>query len=139
MAYSLNAERLAAASVEEIRVLQFTTRKAEYIISVAEAIASGRLAITELETLPDEEVIARLGTLRGIGRWTAEWILARTLGRPTVVAGDLGVRKAVGLAYLGTSLPPEQAVREATVHWGSSAGVAQTLLLHGLGLDTLAT
>ncbi len=137
--YSLDAGRLAAASVAEIRALQFTTRKAEYIISAAEAIASGRLTVADLEALPDEEVIARLVALRGIGRWTAEWILARTLGRPSVVAGDLGVRKAVGLAYLGTPLPSEQAVREATAHWGPSAGVAQTLLLHGLGLDTLAT
>ena len=137
--YSLDAGRLAAASVAEIRALQFTTRKAEYIISAAEAIASGHLTVADLEALPDEEVIARLVALRGIGRWTAEWILARTLGRPTVVAGDLGVRKAVGLAYLGEPLPSEQAVREATAHWGASAGVAQTLLLHGLGLDTLAT
>jgi DNA-3-methyladenine glycosylase II len=137
--YSLNAERLAAASVAEIRALQFTTRKAEYIISTAEAIARGQLKMAELATLPDDEVIARLAALRGIGRWTAEWILARTLGRPCVVAGDLGVRKAVGLAYLGTPLPAESAVREATAHWGSSANVAQTLLLHGLGLETLAT
>ncbi len=137
--YSLDAERLAAASVAEIRALQFTTRKAEYIISAAEAIASGRLTIADLEALPDEEAIARLVALRGIGRWTAEWILARTLGRPCVVAGDLGVRKAVGLAYLGTPLPSESAVREATAHWGPSGNVAQTLLLHGLGLDTLAT
>lgn len=137
--YSLSAERLAAARVDEIRALQFTTRKAEYIISAAEAIASRRLATVDLEALPDEEVIARLVALRGIGRWTAEWILARTLGRPCVVAGDLGVRKAVGLAYLGIPLPSESAVREATAHWGASAGEAQTLLLHGLGLDTLAT
>lgn len=137
--YSLRAERLAAASVDEVRALQFTTRKAEYIINVAEAIASGRLTLAALEALPDEEAVARLAALRGIGRWTAEWILARTMGRPCVVAGDLGVRKAVGMAYLGMTLPSEQAVREATAHWGPSAGVAQTLLLHGLGLDTLAT
>jgi DNA-3-methyladenine glycosylase II len=137
--YGLSAQRLAAATVEEIRALQFTTRKAEYIINVAVAMASGRLQSSVLEALPDEEVIARLVALRGIGRWTAEWILARTLGRPRVVAGDLGVRKAVGVAYLGTALPAEQAVREATAHWGASAGVAQTLLLHGLGLDGLAT
>ncbi|HEY7347060.1 MAG TPA: hypothetical protein VH599_01980 [Ktedonobacterales bacterium] len=136
--YHLSAERLAAAHVDEIRALQFTTRKAEYIINAAEAIASGQLNIADLEALPDEEVIARLISLRGIGRWSAEWILARTLGRPTVVAGDLGVRKAVGLAYLRTPLPSESAVREATAHWGASANVAQTLLLHGLGLDMLA-
>ncbi len=130
--YRLSAERVAAASVNEIRALQFTTRKAEYLITVAEAIASGRLAMATLATLPDDEVISRLTALRGIGRWTAEWILARSLGRPCVVAGDLGVRKAVGLAYLGTSLPSEAAVRQAVAHWGPAASVAQVLLLQSL-------
>jgi DNA-3-methyladenine glycosylase II len=130
--YSLAPQRLAGAAVAEIRALQFTTRKAEYIIGAADAIASGRLSPEAIAALPDDEVIAQLTALRGIGRWTAEWILARTLGRPCVVAGDLGVRKAVGLAYLGTPLPPEEAVRQATAHWGTSAGVAQALLLHSL-------
>ncbi len=130
--YSLSAERLAAASVEEIRALQFPRRKAEYITGLARAIADGRLSLPLLAELPDEEIIAQLTTLRGIGRWTAEWILARSLGRPCVVAGDLGVRKAVGMAYLGTTLPSEKAVREATAHWGVSAAIAQTLLLASL-------
>ncbi|HEY7122884.1 MAG TPA: hypothetical protein VH540_02930 [Ktedonobacterales bacterium] len=130
--YSLKQERLAGATVAEIRALQFTNRKAEYIICAAEAIASGRLSLEALTALPDEEVISQLTTLRGIGRWTAEWILARTLGRPCVVAGDLGVRKVIGLAYLGTKLPPEETVRQTTAHWGASANVAQTLLLHSL-------
>ncbi|MGH8504277.1 MAG: DNA-3-methyladenine glycosylase family protein [Gammaproteobacteria bacterium] len=130
--YSLSAQRLAAASVAEIRALQFTTRKAQYIIGIAQAIAAGRLKMAELAELPDEEIISRLITLRGIGLWTAEWILARTLGRPRVVAGDLGVRKAVGLAYLNSAAPSEQEVRRAIAHWGASASVAQTLLLHAL-------
>ncbi len=130
--YRLKPERLAGAAVAEIRALQFTNRKAEYIICAAEAIASGRLSLERLAMLPDEEVISQLTELRGIGRWTAEWILARTLGRPCVVAGDLGVRKIIGLAYLRTKLPPEETVRQATVHWGVSANIAQTLLLHSL-------
>jgi len=130
--YSLNAVRLATVSVTDIRALQFTTRKAEYIISAAEAVASGRLSLAELCALPDDEVIARLVALRGIGLWTAEWLLSRVLGRPRVVAGDLAVRKAVGLAYLGEALPVEANVRRATAHWGDSAEVAQILVLHGL-------
>jgi DNA-3-methyladenine glycosylase II len=128
--FSFEPERLAAAAVQEIRDLQFTTRKAEYIIGVAAEIAAGSLSTEELAVLPDEEVIARLVALRGIGRWTAEWILARTLARPVVVAGDLGVRKVVGAAYLDKPLPPEDAVRAATEHWGPSALIAQSLLLH---------
>ncbi|HEX8982567.1 MAG TPA: hypothetical protein VF792_07355 [Ktedonobacterales bacterium] len=137
--YSLSAERLAALEVANLRALQFTTRKAEYIIGAAQVIASGALDLATLAALPDEEVIARLVTLRGIGRWSAEWILARTLGRPCVVAGDLAVRKVVGRAYLGhvkgEPLPDESAIRRATAHWGASAAIVQGLLLHGYGAD----
>jgi DNA-3-methyladenine glycosylase II len=130
--YSLDPRRIAEVKPEQIRALQFTTKKAEFIVAVAQAMADDGLSLTQLEALPDEEVVTRLTRIRGLGRWSAEWILARTLGRPTVVAGDLGVRKAVGLAYLNDPLPSEAAVRRATEHWQDSAGVAQALLLHAL-------
>jgi DNA-3-methyladenine glycosylase II len=137
--YTLSADRLAAAGVAQIRALQFTTRKAEYLIGVAEAVASGRIDLASLAPLPDDEVIARLTALRGIGLWTAEWILARTLGRPRVVAGDLGVRKAVGMAYQTATVPSETEVRRLTAHWGPSAGAAQALLLHALSQAAFKT
>ena len=87
------------------------------------------LDLAALRDRPDAEVIACLTACRGLGRWTAEWFLARTLGRPCVVAGDLGVRKAVGAAYCHGHLPSETAVRELTAHWGAATGVAQQLLL----------
>ena len=138
LVYSLDPARLATLEVADIRALQFTNRKAEYIINVARVIASGGLTITILDRLTDEEIITRLTAIRGVGEWTAEWILARTLGRPRVVAGDLGVRKAVGIAYFGGMRPPENEVRRATAHWGESAAVAQALLLHALAEKTLA-
>jgi len=130
--FSLTAERLAAVDVMALRALQFTTRKAEYIVTLATAVATGTLDVATLRDQPDAAVIARLMACRGLGRWTAEWFLARTLGRPQVVAGDLGVRKAIGAAYCHGNLPSETAVRELTAHWGAAAGVAQQLLLHGL-------
>ena len=135
--YSLNGGRLAAAGVDAIRALQFTTRKAEYIVGIGAAIASGALELTDLDQMPDEEVIARLTSIRGIGVWTAEWILARTMDRPRVVAGDLAVRKAVGIAYLADPLPSEREVREAASHWGDGALHAQALLLHAFASGTL--
>jgi DNA-3-methyladenine glycosylase II len=139
--YGLGAERLGAATVAEIRGLQFTNRKAEYIVAVAQAVASKRISLERLTALPDAAVIEELVALRGIGVWTAEWILARTLGRPRVVAGDLGVRKAIGIAYRKGVLPSEDEVRDLTAHWRASAAHAQALLLHGLGereLEALA-
>jgi len=130
--FSLAAVRLAAVDVAALRALQLTTRKAEYIIALATAVATGTLDLAALRDQPDADVIACLTACRGLGRWTAEWFLARALGRPRVVAGDLGVRKAVGAAYCHGNLPSETEVRELTTHWGAAAGVAQQLLLHAL-------
>ncbi len=135
--YSFVPESLASLQVADIRALQFTSRKAEYIINAARAIADGNLNLTELSALSDEEVIARVTAIRGLGLWTAEWVLARTLGRPRVSAGDLGVRKAVGIAYLGGAMPTPQEVRQATAHWGRAAALAQALLLHAQHEKTL--
>jgi DNA-3-methyladenine glycosylase II len=136
--YSLDPERIARVDPVEIRALQFTTSKSIAVVTTARAILDQGLTAHELAPVEDEAVIERLVAIKGIGRWSAEWVLARTLGRPRVVAGDLGVRKAVGLAYLGTPLPSEQEVRAATAHWGDCAGVAQAVLLHALGEGLLS-
>lgn len=130
--WALDPQRLAETDPAELRALQFTTRKAEYIAGVAAEVSAGRLDLEQLRACGDEEVIERLVAVRGLGRWTAEWVLARTLGRPRVVAGDLGVRKAVGAAYLGGRMPTEAEVRALTAHWGAGAAVAQAVLLHTL-------
>lgn len=136
--YSLDAERLAGLQAADLRALQFTTRKSEYIVGVAKAVLDGRLDRDRLEQLGDAEFVAELTRLDGVGRWTAEWLLARSLGRPVVVAGDLGVRKAIGRAYRGGAMPSESEVREITANWGAAAGVAQQLLLHVLVEDRWA-
>ena len=136
--WSYDADRLAAADPAEIRALQFTTKKAEHIVAVARLAASGELDVATFAEQDDDKVVARLVAIPGVGRWTAEWFLARTLGRPVVVAGDLGVRKAFGLAYLDGRMPSESEVRALSAHWGAAAGVAQQLLLHALSEGTLA-
>jgi DNA-3-methyladenine glycosylase II len=89
-------ERLAAASEDELFALGFSRRKAEYVIGLARS----DLDLAGLVLLPDEEVQARLTALRGLGEWTADWFLARHLGRPRAwPAGDLALRKAVRALY----------------------------------------
>jgi DNA-3-methyladenine glycosylase II len=133
--WSLDPARLAGAEIADLRELQFSNAKTVAVIAFAGAVASGRLDLDELAASQDEVVVERLVAFPGIGRWTAEWLLARTLGRPRVVAGDLGVRKAVGAAYLDGRLPSEAEVRAVTAHWGPAAGVAQQLLLHWLSTE----
>jgi DNA-3-methyladenine glycosylase II len=137
--WSLDARRLAGAEIGDLRELQFSTTKAVAVTAFAAAVADGRVDLPTLAGLDDEEVVSRLVRFPGIGRWTAEWLLARTLGRPRVVAGDLGVRKAVGAAYLDGRMPSEAEVRAATAHWGPAAGAAQQLLLHWLSVDAPKT
>jgi DNA-3-methyladenine glycosylase II len=136
---SLDPRRLAQLETADIRALQFTTRKAEYVINAARAIAEGILELGQLNQLTDAEVVARITAVRGLGVWTSEWLLARTMGRPRVSAADLGVRKAVGKAYYDGRMPSPDEVRSATDHWGSAAAFAQELLLHAQHNGTLGS
>jgi DNA-3-methyladenine glycosylase II len=89
-------ERLALARPEELVAVGFSGRKAEYVVGLAR---SG-LDLHALALLPDDEVRAALVALPGIGAWTADWFLARHLGRPEAwPAGDLALRKAVFRFY----------------------------------------
>jgi len=128
--YAVRPGVLASARVADLRGLQFSTHKAEAILAVSEALASGRLTQQALDAMGDADAIKTLTALRGIGIWSAEWVLVRCLGRPRVVAGDLGVRKAVAIAYLGKETANEDEVRKTVEHWGAHASVAQAILLH---------
>jgi 3-methyladenine DNA glycosylase/8-oxoguanine DNA glycosylase len=89
-------ERIAAAGPDELRALGFSTRKAEHTV----ALARSDLDLAGLATLPDEEVKRELVAQPGLGEWTADWFLARHLGRPDAwPAGDLALRKAVSALY----------------------------------------
>jgi DNA-3-methyladenine glycosylase II len=89
-------ERIASAREEELVALGFSRRKAEYVV----ALARSDLDVEELRDLADDEVKARIVSLRGLGEWTADWFLARYLGRPRAwPAGDLALQKAVQSFY----------------------------------------
>ena len=89
-------ERLAAVSEDDLFSLGFSRRKAEYVVGLARS----DLDLSELTLLPDDEVKARIVSLRGLGEWTADWFLARYLGRGRAwPAGDLALRKAVRALY----------------------------------------
>jgi DNA-3-methyladenine glycosylase II len=91
-------ERIARASEDELFSLGLTRRKSEYAVGLARS----DLDLAALAELPDDEVKAKLVALRGLGEWTADWFLARHLGRPHAWPwGDLALRKAVESLYRG--------------------------------------
>ena len=132
--------RLAAARLREYRALKFSTRKGEYIRDVARATVRGALDLDALMAAPSVDVIATLTALRGLGRWTADWFLARCCGRGDVCpAGDLAVRKAFEhhWARRGRTLS-EEAIRRRSRTWGEHQNVAVHYLLAGMRLHAAA-
>jgi len=116
--------------------MQFSTRKAEYIIGLARLVARGAFDFNRLARLSNEEVVASLTQVRGLGRWTAEWFLCRALGRGDVCpAGDLGVRKCFARFYNRGRPLSERAIRRRARQWGRYQNLAIHYLLAGLRLE----
>jgi DNA-3-methyladenine glycosylase II len=94
-------EQILADDPDELRVAAgFSRAKVVYLRSLAEHVLAGELHIDRLRELPDEEIVAELTAVKGIGEWTAHMFLMFTLHRPDVLAvGDLGVRNAAARAY----------------------------------------
>lgn len=89
-----------AASAEELQSLGMSLRKAEYIKDFASKIVSGEFALQAVEQLSDEEAIAALSSLKGIGRWTAEMILLFCLQRSDILSyDDLAIQRGLRMLY----------------------------------------
>ncbi len=91
--------------VETLRGAGLSGAKTAAIIDLATKASDGTVPLAELNTLADDEVVARLSVVRGIGRWTAEMFLLFELGRTDVwPVDDFGVRKGWGLIH-NTAMP----------------------------------
>src|SRR6266542_2317021 len=133
-------ETLAGLRPAILRTMQFSTRKAEYIRDVARAVASGALDAEALAAASNAEVVGRLTALRGLGRWTADWYLARCLGRGDVCpAGDLAVRKVFDHHYGRGRTLSEEAIRRRARAWGGYQTLAVHYLLTAMRLRRAAT
>jgi DNA-3-methyladenine glycosylase II len=126
---------LAGRSPSELRQLGFSGQKSRAIIELSRSFAEGRLDLEGLAKLGDDEAAQRLVALRGVGRWTAEYVLLRGLGRTHIFPGDdVGARNNLQ-RWLGLTEPLDyERVREVLSDWGDFAG----LLYFHLLLDRLA-
>lgn len=122
--------RLLAASDEELRAAGLSRQKSGYARSLAQLVASGEL---DLGALPadDEEAIAALTRIKGIGRWSAEIYLLFAEGRPDIwPAGDLAVQREVGVLLGHAERPSEKLVREVAEAWRPHRGAAAIFAWH---------
>lgn len=105
-------ERLIAADEKALRGAGLSGRKVEYLRDLAAHVISGELELDRFDQLSDDEVIAELTAVRGLGRWTAEMFLMFQLGRPDVwPVDDYGVRKGWALAHKLKAPPTPRALQ----------------------------
>ncbi len=129
-------EDILALGEDELRAVGISTAKAASIRDLGTRVASGDLRLQRIARLADEDVIAELVRVRGIGRWTAEMFLMFKLGRADVwPVGDLGVRNAVARAYGIEPTPP--ALARIAEPWRPFRSAAAWYLWRSLDLETV--
>lgn len=129
--------KLLAATDEELRAAGMSRQKSGYIRSLAELVLSGEL---DLDNLPadDEEAIALLTKIKGIGRWSAEIYLLFAEGRADVwPAGDLAVQIEIGRLLGLPDKPTEKQLREFAESWRPYRGAAAVLAWHSYNSTVL--
>ncbi|HTA15912.1 MAG TPA: DNA-3-methyladenine glycosylase [Solirubrobacteraceae bacterium] len=112
-------EQVLADDPEELRAAAGLSRsKVGFMRSLAEHILSGELELERLDDLSDDEVLAELVAVKGIGEWTAHMFLMSHLHRPDVLApGDLGIRRAIERAYSLEEIPDRETVERLAERW----------------------
>ena len=107
-----------ASCPDVLRTMKLTQRKSEYIHGLAGAALDPATGLNALGDLPDEEVVQRLVSLRGIGKWTAQWALIRGLSRPNALPlGDLALRRVVSRLYFDGQETTDAQVEALARQW----------------------
>jgi DNA-3-methyladenine glycosylase II len=121
---------LVHSDPQAIAALGFSRQKVRAMIELATAIDNGQLDVESLAELSDESALAKLQELRGVGRWSAEYVLLRGLGRTHVFPGDdVGARNNLR-RWLGLTKPLDyESVREELSRFGEYAGLVYFHLL----------
>jgi DNA-3-methyladenine glycosylase II len=119
-----------------MRTLGLSGSKTAYIRDLARHTRDGTVVFEELAALPDEEVIARLTKVKGIGVWTAHMFLMFALRRHNVLpTGDLGIRNAIRKAYALEEMPLPKDVEAMAAKWHPYCTVASWYLWRSLDTE----
>jgi DNA-3-methyladenine glycosylase II len=118
---------------QRMRKLGLSTAKTAYIRDLARLTADGTVDFASLPGAADDEIIATLTQVKGIGVWTAQMFLIFALARPDVLpTGDLGIRKAMQIAYKLEELPKPHKMEELAAPWRPYCSVASWYLWRSL-------
>lgn len=120
---------------EKLRAAGLSRQKIGYLRDLATRAHAGDLPIDTLHELSDDEIIAALTSVKGIGRWTAQMFLMFRLGRPDVLPDlDLGIQKGIQRAYNMRKLPLPKRVLEVGAKWAPYRTIASWYLWRSLDM-----
>lgn len=121
--------------IETFRSVGLSRQKASYIRDLAEKVEDGTITFTQLDSLPNEEVIDELVQIKGVGVWTAHMFLMFSMGRLDVFpTGDLGIRNGIQKLYRFTEKPTIEDMEKVAKknHWHPYQSVASWYIWYSL-------
>lgn len=124
---------ISTSDIELKSKIGLSSNKVQYLKDLSTKVEQGKINLELLSTMSDEEVIAELTLVKGIGRWTAEMFLIFCLGRPDILpVTDLGIRKAVHKLYSLPELPKPAELLAISQPWRPHRTVASWYLWKSL-------
>jgi DNA-3-methyladenine glycosylase II len=122
-------EAVLQVPVERLRGVGLSRQKASYLHDLSMRLVDGTLRLDQLDDLSDEQVMAALTAVKGVGRWTAEMILIFQLGRPDVLpVDDVGLLRSIQTAYGLRRRPSEKQVLRMGESWRPYRSIASWYL-----------
>jgi DNA-3-methyladenine glycosylase II len=131
-----NAAAFLRLTPEELRACGLSRQKISSLTDLAERVYRREISFRKLDDLSDEEIIALLSQVRGVGVWTAQMFLMFALQRPNVMPlSDLGIRNAVRKAYGLEALPNAAELAQLAEKWHPYCSIASWYLWRSLDGD----
>ena len=134
-------EKLLNQPVEYLRDTGFSGAKVKYVRDLAEHVLDGRLKFDAFDQMSNEDIIAALLPVKGIGEWTAHMFLMFCMARPDVLpVGDLGIRNGIKQLYGFDHLPSPDEIREIAVrgNWHPYESIASWYIWQNLDNKNIA-
>jgi DNA-3-methyladenine glycosylase II len=130
-----SAKQILTTDVETLRGLGFSRSKAAYVLDLAQHIVDDKVQFDHLDAYTNEEVIAELTAVKGIGTWTAHMFLMFCMGRTDILpVGDLGIRNGIRKLYNFSDAPTPDQISDLAQknHWHPYESVASWYIWQAL-------
>ena len=126
-------ESIWSSSPAELHTMKLTQRKSEYVHGLAGSTLDTAVALDRLGDLSDGEIVQKLTALRGVGFWTAQWVLIRAVGRPDALPlGDLALRRVVSRLFTDGEDVTDARVEDIAQRWAPYRTFATVYLFSAL-------